>query len=53
MRSAENGPQLLYTLSSMHIVDEALLKYPALVALISGVLCRFGPIGASRNITGF
>src|SRR5690606_24640634 len=37
MRSAENGPQLLYTLSSMHIVDEALLKYPALVALISGV----------------
>lgn len=38
MRSAENGPQLLYTLSSMHIVDEALLKYPALVALISGVL---------------
>ena len=38
MRSAENGEQLFYTLSSMHIVDEALLKYPALVALISGIL---------------
>ncbi|PRX42635.1 hypothetical protein CLV97_101124 [Planifilum fimeticola] len=35
---AENGEQLFYTLSSMHIVDETLLKYPALAALISGVL---------------
>lgn len=38
LRSAENGEQLFYTLSSMHLVDEALLKYPALVALVTGVL---------------
>ena len=38
MKSAENGEQLFYTLSSMHIVDEVLLKYPALAALISGIL---------------
>lgn len=33
-----NGEQLLYTMASMKIIDENLLKYPALLSLITGIL---------------
>ncbi|WP_147535192.1 hypothetical protein [Bacillus marasmi] len=33
-----NGEQLLYTMASMEVIDENLLKYPALLSLISGIL---------------
>lgn len=38
LQSAENGEQLAYTLASMEIIDENLLKYPALLTLLTGVL---------------
>ncbi|MFD1957374.1 hypothetical protein ACFSL6_25200 [Paenibacillus thailandensis] len=38
LQSAENGEQLAYTLSSMEIIDENLLKYPALLSLLTGIL---------------
>jgi uncharacterized membrane protein len=38
LKNAENGDQLYYTLSSMHVIDETLIKYPALATLISGIL---------------
>lgn len=38
LKNAENGNQLIYTLSSMHIIDETLLKFPALATLITGIL---------------
>lgn len=36
--SAENAAQLTYTLASMEIIDENLLKYPALMTLLTGIL---------------
>ncbi|CAH1201890.1 hypothetical protein [Paenibacillus sp. JJ-223] len=36
--SAANGEQLAYTLASMEIIDENLLKYPALMTLLTGIL---------------
>lgn len=33
-----NGEQLYYTLLSMEVIDENLLKYPALLALTTGIL---------------
>jgi len=38
LKNAHNGDQLIYTLSSMHLIDENLLKYPALATLITGIL---------------
>lgn len=38
LKNAENGNHLIYTLSSMHIIDETLLKFPALATLITGIL---------------
>ncbi|PEL13090.1 hypothetical protein [Bacillus sp. AFS017336] len=38
LRNAQNSEQLIYTLSSMHIIDENLLKYPALATLFTGIL---------------
>lgn len=38
LRSGENGEQLAYTLSSMEVIDENLLKYPALLTLLTGIL---------------
>lgn len=38
LKSAANGEQLAYTLSSMEVIDENLLKYPALLTLLTGVL---------------
>lgn len=38
LKSAVNGEQLAYTLSSMEVIDENLLKYPALLTLLSGIL---------------
>ncbi|MDU7472322.1 MAG: hypothetical protein E7L01_03020 [Paenibacillus macerans] len=38
LHSAANGDQLAYTLASMEIIDENLLKYPALLTLLTGVL---------------
>ncbi|WP_088010510.1 DUF2269 family protein [Gottfriedia acidiceleris] len=38
LKNAQNSEQLIYTLSSMHIIDENLLKYPALATLITGIL---------------
>lgn len=38
LNSAANGEQLLYTLASMEIIDENLLKYPALLTLLTGIL---------------
>jgi len=37
-KNAENGAQLYYTLASMHVIDESMLKYPALATLITGVM---------------
>ncbi|GIO16580.1 hypothetical protein J19TS2_61350 [Cohnella xylanilytica] len=36
--SAANGDQLTYTLASMEVIDENLLKYPALLTLLTGIL---------------
>jgi uncharacterized membrane protein len=38
LKNAVNGEQLYYTLVSMHVIDESLLKYPALVTLITGIM---------------
>ncbi|MBT2292817.1 hypothetical protein J7E73_27545 [Paenibacillus albidus] len=38
LKSAANGEQLAYTLSSMEVIDENLLKYPALLTLLTGIL---------------
>ncbi|KKI90563.1 hypothetical protein WQ54_21800 [Bacillus sp. SA1-12] len=38
MKGAENREQLYYTLSSMNVIDVSLLKYPALVTLLTGIL---------------
>ncbi|PFH92690.1 hypothetical protein [Bacillus sp. AFS088145] len=38
LKNAQNSEQLIYTLSSMHIIDENLLKYPALATLVTGIL---------------
>jgi hypothetical protein len=38
MGNAENGEQLYYTLSSMHMIDGTLIKYPAMVVLITGLM---------------
>ncbi|SFE80319.1 hypothetical protein SAMN05216378_4125 [Paenibacillus catalpae] len=38
LKSAVNGEQLAYTLSSMEVIDENLLKYPALLTLLTGIL---------------
>jgi uncharacterized membrane protein len=38
LKSAANGEQLAYTLSSMEVIDDNLLKYPALLTLLTGVL---------------
>ncbi|PGL71154.1 hypothetical protein [Bacillus sp. AFS055030] len=38
LKNAQNSEQLIYTLSSMHIIDENLLKYPALATLFTGIL---------------
>lgn len=37
MLNAENGEQLYYTLENMHLVDVMLIRYTALVALLSGL----------------
>lgn len=36
--SGGNSEQLLYTMASMEVIDENLLKYPALLSLITGLL---------------
>jgi uncharacterized membrane protein len=36
--NAENGDQLAYTLASLEVIDENLLKYPALLSLLTGIL---------------
>ncbi|MFC7441569.1 hypothetical protein [Laceyella putida] len=38
MKNAKNGEQLYYILSDMHLIDATLIRYPALVVFISGVL---------------
>jgi uncharacterized membrane protein len=38
MGNAENGEQLYYTLSSMHMIDGTVIKYPAMVVLITGLM---------------
>lgn len=38
MQKAEDGEQLYYTLANMHLIDATLIRYPALVAFISGIL---------------
>lgn len=38
LKSAANGEQIAYTLSSMEVIDDNLLKYPALLTLLTGVL---------------
>ncbi|WP_313800056.1 hypothetical protein [Cytobacillus sp.] len=38
LQNAANGEQLFYTLISMEIIDENLLKYPALLTLITGIM---------------
>lgn len=35
---AENGQQLYYTLMNIHLLDESLIKYPALSVFITGIL---------------
>lgn len=38
LQNAANGEQLYYTLANMEIIDENLLKYPALLSLITGIM---------------
>lgn len=38
LKNAQNTEQLVYTLTSMHLIDENLLKFPALATLITGIL---------------
>ncbi|MBH5320903.1 hypothetical protein I6N90_24250 [Paenibacillus sp. GSMTC-2017] len=38
LKNAADGEQLYYTLLSMHVIDENLLKYPALLTLITGIM---------------
>ncbi|MFK7693074.1 hypothetical protein [Paenibacillus sp. HJGM_3] len=38
LQLGENGEQLHYTLASMEVIDENLLKYPALMTLFTGIL---------------
>ncbi len=38
LQNGTNGEQLLYTMASMEIIDENLLKYPALLTLITGIM---------------
>lgn len=38
LKHAVGGEQLYFTLQSMHIIDESLLKYPALLTLLTGIL---------------
>jgi len=38
MLKAENGEQLYYTLDHMHLIDVVLIRYTALVALLTGIL---------------
>ncbi|PLR66925.1 DUF2269 family protein [Bacillus sp. UMB0893] len=38
LKNAVDGEQLYYTLLSMHVIDESLLKYPALLTLITGIM---------------
>ncbi|MFT9846944.1 hypothetical protein [Aneurinibacillus sp. REN35] len=38
LQHAANGEQLLYTLTSMEVIDENLLKYPALLTLLTGIM---------------
>ncbi|WP_040205296.1 hypothetical protein [Neobacillus jeddahensis] len=38
LQNAANGEQLYYTLASMDIIDENLLKYPALLTLFTGLM---------------
>lgn len=38
LKFATKGDQLLYTLASAEVIDENLLKYPALLTLITGIL---------------
>lgn len=37
MLNSDNGEQLYYTLENMHLVDVILIRYTALVALLSGL----------------
>ena len=38
LQNAANGEQLAYTLVSMEVIDENLLKYPALFSLLTGIM---------------
>jgi uncharacterized membrane protein len=38
LKSGANDEQLLYTMASMEVIDENLLKYPALLTLLTGIL---------------
>ncbi|MGA9172577.1 MAG: hypothetical protein WBZ33_01140, partial [Thermoactinomyces sp.] len=38
MQNARNGEQLYYILADMHLIDVTLIRYPALMVFISGVL---------------
>lgn len=38
MLKAENGEQLYYTLDNMHLIDVVLIRYTALVTLLTGIL---------------
>ncbi|WP_248924029.1 hypothetical protein [Paenibacillus hamazuiensis] len=38
VKKAQNGEQLYYFLESMHILDDKLIKFPALTTLFTGIL---------------
>ncbi|MFM9281592.1 DUF2269 family protein [Paenibacillus jiagnxiensis] len=38
LQKSSNGEQLMYTLANMEVIDENLLKYPALLTLLTGIL---------------
>ncbi|WP_071394728.1 hypothetical protein [Bacillus tuaregi] len=38
LKTGANAEQLLYTMGSMEVIDENLLKYPALLSLLTGIL---------------
>ncbi|MCY9591168.1 hypothetical protein PC41400_26795 [Paenibacillus chitinolyticus] len=38
MLYADQGEQLYYTLENMHLIDSTLIRYPALIALVTGIV---------------
>ncbi|BCU81921.1 hypothetical protein JIR001_17040 [Polycladomyces abyssicola] len=38
MKHADNGEQLYYTLTNMHLIDITLIRYPAIMVFVTGIM---------------